>query len=127
LAEQSDVLIVGSGVAGALIAWSLARAGARVTVVEAGPEVDRGAALARLERAAIRVPEAPYESAPYAESPATIKDTYIRQDGPEPFRSTYLRVVGGTTWHWLGTALRLLPSDLELRSRYGIGVDWPLA
>jgi choline dehydrogenase-like flavoprotein len=127
LAEQSDVLIVGSGVAGALIAWSLARAGARVTVVEAGPEVDRGAALARLERAAIRVPEAPYENAPYAESPATIKDTYIRQDGPEPFRSTYLRVVGGTTWHWLGTALRLLPSDLELRSRYGIGVDWPLA
>jgi glycine/D-amino acid oxidase-like deaminating enzyme len=127
LAEQSDVLVIGSGVAGALIAWSLARAGARVTVIEAGPEVDRGVALARLKRAAIRVPEAPYESAPYAESPATIKDTYIRQDGPDPFRSTYLRLVGGTTWHWLGTALRLLPSDLELRSRYGIGIDWPLA
>jgi choline dehydrogenase-like flavoprotein len=46
-------------VAGALIAWSLARAGARVTVIEAGPEIDRGVALARLERAAIRVPEAP--------------------------------------------------------------------
>ena len=127
MAEQSDVLIIGSGVAGALIAWSLARAGARVTVIEAGPEADRGVALARLERAAIRVPEAPYESAPYAESPATIKDTYIRQDGPDPFRSTYLRLVSGTTWQWLGTALRLLPSDLELRSRYGIGVDWPLA
>ena len=127
MAGQSDVVIIGSGVAGALIAWSLARAGARVTVIEAGPEVDRGVALARLKRAAIRVPEAPCESAPYAESPATIKDTYIRQDGPDPFRSTYLRLVGGTTWHWLGTALRLLPSDLELRSRYGIGVDWPLA
>ncbi len=113
MAEQSDVLVIGSGVAGALIAWSLARAGARVTVIEAGPEVDRGVALARLKRAAIRVPEAPYESAPYAESPATIKDTYIRQDGPDPFRSTYLRLVGGTTWHWLGTALRLLPSDLR--------------
>ena len=127
MAEESDVLVIGSGVAGALIAWSLARAGARVTVIEAGPEVDRGVALARLKRAAIRVPEAPYESVPYAESPATIKDTYIRQDGPDPFRSTYLRLVGGTTWHWLGTALRLLPSDLELRSRYGMGVDWPLA
>jgi choline dehydrogenase-like flavoprotein len=57
--------------------------------------------------------------APYAESPATIGDSYIRQDGPDPFRSTYLRQVGGTTWHWLGTALRLLPSDLELQSRYG--------
>ena len=127
MTEQSDVVIVGSGVAGALIAWSLARAGARVTVVEAGPEVDRGVALKRFEQAAIRVPEAPYEGSPHAESPATIKDSYIRQDGPDPFRSTYLRVVGGTTWHWLGTALRLLPSDLELRSRYGVGVDWPLA
>jgi choline dehydrogenase-like flavoprotein len=97
-----------------------------VTVVEAGPQVDRGVALNRLERAAVRVPEAPYEIAPYAESPATIKDTYIQQDGPDPFRSTYLRLVGGTTWHWLGTALRLLPSDLELRSRYGVGEDWPL-
>ncbi len=64
--------------AGALIGWGLARAGARVTIIEAGPEVDRGVALARLKRAAIRVPEAPYESAPYAERPATIKDTYSR-------------------------------------------------
>src|SRR4051812_5355213 len=109
-ARQSAVLIVGAGVAGALIAYSLAGAGARVAVVEAGPQVDRGVALNRLERAAIRVPEAPYEMAPYAESPTTIKDTYIRQDGPDPFRSTYLRLVGGTTCHWLGTALRLLPS-----------------
>jgi glucose dehydrogenase len=127
LTEQSDVLIVGAGVAGALIAWSLARAGARVTIVEAGPHVDRRAALVRFEQSAVRVPEAPYESAPYAESPATIRDTYIRQDGPDPFRSTYLRLVGGTTWHWLGTALRLLPSDLQLRSRYGVGADWPFA
>lgn len=120
-------MIVGAGVAGALIAWSLARAGARVTIVEAGPHVDRGAALARFKQSAVRVPEAPYESGPYAESPATIRDTYIRQDGPDPFRSTYLRLVGGTTWHWLGTALRLLPSDLQLRSRYGVGADWPFA
>lgn len=126
MTEQTDVLIVGAGVAGALMAWSLADAGAQVTIVEAGPHVDRGVAVQRLERAPVRVPEAPYEMAPYAESPATIKDTYIRQAGPDPFRSTYLRLVGGTTWHWLGTALRLLPSDLELQSRYGVGADWPL-
>jgi choline dehydrogenase-like flavoprotein len=126
VAEESDVLIVGSGVAGALIAWSLARTGARVMIVEAGPRVERGAALERYEQAVVRVPEAPYASAPHAESPATIHDTYIRQDGPDPFRSIYLRQVGGTTWHWLGTALRLLPSDLMLRSRHGVGADWPL-
>jgi choline dehydrogenase-like flavoprotein len=127
MAEESDVLIVGAGVAGALIAWRLARAGARVTVVEAGPEVDRAGAVERFKQAAARVPEAPYRMRPHAEYPATINDTYIRQDGPEPFRSTYLRQVGGTTWHWLGTTLRLLPHDLELRSRYGVGVDWPLS
>jgi choline dehydrogenase-like flavoprotein len=127
LSEQSDILIVGSGVAGALIAYSLARAGARVTVVEAGPRVDRGIAVDRLKGSAVRVPEAPYESGPHAESPATIADKYIRQDGPDPFRSTYLRLVGGTTWHWLGTSLRLLPSDLELQNRYGVGANWPLA
>jgi choline dehydrogenase-like flavoprotein len=97
-----------------------------VTVVEAGPHVDRSAALKRFKQSAVRVPEAPYEAGPHAESPATVQDTYIRQDGPDLFRSTYLRVVGGTTWHWLGTALRLLPSDLELQSRYGVGADWPL-
>ena len=127
MADESDVLIVGAGVAGSLIAWRLARTGARVTIVEAGPEVDRGTAVDRYKQAAVRVPEAPYRMRPYAEYPATIDDTYIRQDGPEPFRSTYLRQVGGTTWHWLGTALRLLPHDLELRSRYGVGVDWPLS
>lgn len=126
MSEATDVLIVGAGVAGALTAWRLAKAGLRVTVVEAGPRVDRTIALERFRRTAVRVPEAPYQAVPYAGRPATINDTYIRQDGPDPFRSGYLRQVGGTTWHWLGTSLRLLPSDLELQSRYGIGTDWPL-
>jgi len=126
LTQQSDVLIVGAGVAGALVGCNLARAGAKVTIVEAGPHVDRAAAVERLNKSALRVPEAPYETSPHAQSPATINDTYIRQDGPDPFRSTYLRLVGGTTWHWLGTTLRLLPSDFALQSRYGVGVDWPL-
>lgn len=126
MAEHSEVVIVGAGVAGALIAWRLATAGVRVTVVEAGPRVDRSAAVERFRASAIRVPESPYEAAPHAGRPATINDTYIRQDGPDPFRSGYLRQVGGTTWHWLGTAVRLLPSDFELKSRYGIGVDWPM-
>ena len=35
--------------------------------------------------------------------------------------------MGGTTWHWLGTALRFVPDDFRLRSRFGVGIDWPIS
>jgi choline dehydrogenase-like flavoprotein len=46
---------------------------------------------------------------------------------PLPLLSTYERLVGGTTWHWLGTCLRLLPSDLRMKTLYDHGTDWPIA
>ena len=38
----ADVVIVGSGVAGAITGYTLARAGVKVLILEAGPRVDRG-------------------------------------------------------------------------------------
>ena len=35
--------------------------------------------------------------------------------------------VGGGTNCWWGQALRLLPSDFEMRSKYGVLQDWPLS
>ncbi len=127
MSHQNDIVVVGAGVAGALVAWSLARRGLAVTLVEAGPDIDRSVALEKFRHAAIRVPESPYPNSAHADRPATIQDQYLRQEGPDPMRSTFLRQVGGTTWHWLGTALRLLPSDFELHSRHGVGIDWPLS
>lgn len=40
-----DVVIVGSGVAGALIGAKLAAAGVKVRILEAGPRTDRTAAV----------------------------------------------------------------------------------
>ena len=36
-----DVAIVGSGISGALIAWTLAQAGVKVIILESGPTVNR--------------------------------------------------------------------------------------
>ena len=47
------------------------------------------------------------------------------QKGPHPFASTYERVAGGTTWHWLGTRLRFIENDFKMRSVYGVERDWP--
>jgi choline dehydrogenase-like flavoprotein len=123
---EADVVVIGSGVAGALMAARLAQAGIRVAILEAGDEVDRATALDRFLRAPIKVPESAYP--PVAEAPHPVAhrlgDWYL-QAGPDAFSSTYLKVVGGTTWHWLGTALRFLPEDFRLRTAYGVGLDWP--
>ena len=69
---QADVVIVGSGVAGALVAERLARAGVRVAILEAGPRIDRGEALWRYFRAPFKTPESPYAATPEADFPLTI-------------------------------------------------------
>ena len=42
------------------------------------------------------------------------------------FSSSYERIGGGTSWHWLGTSLRELENDIRLKTKYGHGYDWPL-
>jgi choline dehydrogenase-like flavoprotein len=124
---EADVIIVGSGISGALLAARLSGAGVKVAILEAGARVDRAEARQRFWNAPIRVPECPYPPTPEAEHPiSNDPDYWYRQAGPSKFKSTYLKVVGGTTWHWLGTCLRFVPSDFRLRTAHGRGLDWPI-
>jgi choline dehydrogenase-like flavoprotein len=148
-----DVVIVGSGVAGAVIAKQLGIAQKRVLILEAGAPIppDINAYMERFFRATAKVPEIPYT--PAVMGPTGLPDparqnvgrqnsimlagpnwrnskiSYAVQTGPLPFGSTYERIAGGTSMHWLGTSLRLLPSDFEMFDRYGksptAGVDRP--
>jgi glucose dehydrogenase len=151
--SRYDVVIVGAGIAGGIIAHELGRAGKRVLILDAGPAVptNRGQYMENFFLAAAKTPEAPYP--PLAQEPGTApnprptilglgswKDparSYLLQPMPDPthapknlpFSSTYERVGGGTTWHWLGTSLRLVPHDLKMYSTYkvfGPWADWPL-
>ncbi len=125
---KADVVIVGAGVAGTMAAYRLARSGARVLLLDAGPRVDRDQALETFRQAPIKVPESPYPRVSHAPSPSVLDPNgYYVQAGPDVFKSTYLRLVGGTTWHWLGTTLRMLPADLRMKTLYGVGADWPLS
>ena len=124
----ADVLIVGSGIAGALLAARLAAKGVNVIIMEAGASVDRAQAVQTFAKALVKVPESAYPPVPQAVHPLTHQPTgWYQQSGPDLFKSTYLKVVGGTTWHWLGTCLRLLPSDFALHTHFGRGVDWPIS
>lgn len=125
---QSDIVVVGSGVAGALAAARLAKVGLRVIILEAGKPVDRAQAVQNFWKAAIQVPECAYPIQSEAIHPTTDRlGDWYQQEGPDFFKSTYLKVTGGTTWHWLGTCLRLLPSDFQTQTLHGRGVDWPIS
>ena len=141
-----DAVIVGSGFAGANMAWLLARAGKRVLVLEAGPGLDttHGELLERYTLATIKTPTAPYPpdagaldpSRTNAPRPTTEALLFAWNDparsylehapGSLPFGSTSERLAGGTGNHWMGTAIRMDGADFSLRSTYGHGLDWPL-
>lgn len=127
--DLRDVVVIGSGVCGALAAWRLAEAGARVLILEAGesgpPRVELVGAYAT---AAFKTPGSPYKGRDgdvKAPSPNGETDYYV-QDSGDRFKSTYERRLGGSTWHWLGNVPRLLPNDFRMKSTYGVGVDWPI-
>lgn len=126
-APDHDFVVVGSGVAGALLARELAQAGLRVCILEAGGKIERGEAVHRYREAMVRDLAAPYPRWPWAPIPdAGNAAAYFGNKSEPEYRPSYLKQVGGTTWHWTGMTPRFLPADFELHSRYGVGIDWPI-
>jgi choline dehydrogenase-like flavoprotein len=134
-AAEYDVVIVGAGVNGALSAKRLTQAGLRVLVLEAGPETawtfdGYTRHLNHFFTAWSKNAESAWPPAANAPQPDTADvrggGGYFLQRGPNPYASSYSRLLGGSTLHWLGVCLRMLPEDFELRSRYGVGRDWPI-
>src|SRR5262245_60891221 len=162
-----DVVSVGAGIAGALVAWKLGSQGVKVIVLESGP------ANQNLAQRQSYVDQFKISGAPYPLRQAALKNydfftnnTNYYQEQPQPrpaqgpmgsqtgtepfseydiistdvvnrgdwFQSNYERQMGGATWHWLGTSLRLLPNDFQLKSAYNPTVpggltayDWPIS
>lgn len=107
---DADVIIIGSGVMGGLLATRLLQAGKSVIIVEAGPRVTRQEIVERFRNSPFKMSltnmklqgvGSPYPDLPYV--PSTYGD-YLQQVGPVKYPTKYLRVVGGTTWHF-GSAL----------------------
>jgi choline dehydrogenase-like flavoprotein len=144
--ERFDVVIVGAGIAGALVAKRLVAARKRVLLMEAGQgfHLEGDAAyrdyqkfVQRYYANPIKVPNSPYPPNPNAPSQDCAQagspqwrfpgSGYFVQQGNLPLSSDYLRAQGGTTLHWTGCAIRMLPNDFQLYSKYGQGVDWPIS
>ena len=140
---EYDVVVVGAGVAGAIVAKELSERGKKVLIVEAGSSKDLTLAgyqvyIDTFYAAAEKDNNSPFPRNPNAPSPRSTDVSkltpgeidasgYLVQKGPLALDSTYTRATGGTTMHWEAKTPRMLPEDFTLRSTYGQGLDWPIS
>ncbi|HEY0715065.1 MAG TPA: GMC family oxidoreductase [Polyangia bacterium] len=116
--QSAKFVVVGGGVAGALVADRLGHANHSVILLEAGSRVNRDDAASALATSPTRSLSSPYKDTHFDFAPF--------RDRLDPFKSTYMRRLGGSTWHWQGSTPRMIPSDFRMRSLYGVGHDWPI-
>lgn len=131
--EAADVVIVGSGAAGAMAAYSLTKAGLRCLMLEAGRDYDPQAEVNMLAPES----DAPLRGAgtpdkPFGYFDATVGggwevdgEPYTMRDGAD-FRWYRSRMLGGRTNHWGRHVPRWGAYDFKPFSRDGLGVDWPI-
>ncbi len=112
--EPVDLVVVGAGAGGITLAQRLARAGWRVLILEKGPFWD---------------PDRDWVSDEKGAGPIywTDKRIICGTDPIEMGKNNSGVGVGGSMTHFAGYTPRFHPSDFEVRTRDGVGLDWPLA
>jgi choline dehydrogenase-like flavoprotein len=122
-ADERDVVVVGAGVAGGAIAYTLAKAGARVVLVDQGPEihpVERPILSSDWEFALGRE----WHFDPNVRGLA--QDYPVKATGFDPYM---FNAVGGSTNHYGGFWHRLKPVDFRKGTEHGLesARDWPIS
>jgi choline dehydrogenase-like flavoprotein len=112
--ESVDLLVVGAGAGGGVLAQRLARAGWKVVVLETGPlwNPDRDWVSDEKGSAGLYW---------------TQKRIVSGNDPIDMGKNNSGRGVGGSMTHFAGYTPRLHPSDFEVRTRDGVAVDWPIS
>lgn len=111
--DEVDLVVVGAGAGGSVLAQRLARSGWRVVIIEAGPFW--------------------HPDEDWVSDEAGSHGLYWTQKriigGSDPIelgKNNSGRGVGGSMVHYAGYTPRFHPSDFATFSRDGVGADWPI-
>ncbi|MCV7399304.1 GMC family oxidoreductase [Mycobacterium fragae] len=112
--EEVDLVIVGAGAGGSVLAQRLARAGWRIVILEAGP---------------FWHPDEDWVSDEAGSHQLywTQKRIIGGSDPQELGKNNSGRGVGGSMIHYAGYTPRFHPSDFETFTRDRVGADWPIS
>lgn len=111
--ETVDAVVIGTGAGGAPLLARLAAAGLKVVALEAGKHWNPATDFATDEKA--------------QEKLFWTDERLSAGNDPLPFGSNNSGTgVGGSTLHYTAYTPRAQPDDLQLRTDFGVGEDWPL-
>jgi choline dehydrogenase-like flavoprotein len=111
--EKVDVVIVGAGASGSVYAATMAKAGKKVVLLEAGPDWQLGDLISSDIWGRRIKPAGP----PFL------------LEGKNPFGYVYQAGwgVGGAALHYFANFPRLMPNDFKVKTEHGKGLDWPIS
>lgn len=133
--QEYDVLIIGSGAAGGMAAYTLTQKGVKCLMLEAGPLVD----FTR-QRGMKPVYELPYRGfgkpgrlshvlqANEFNANQWVDETQVpyTHDPKEPYNWVRVRFVGGKSMFWARMSFRLSDYEFKAKDHDGFGENWPI-
>lgn len=120
--RHTEALIVGAGLAGAVMAARLAKAGIGVTCLEQGRRWNREDYRGNRDDWEISA-LGPWHASPVVRRS---EDDYPVEDGAAEMKPQMFNGVGGSTILYGAHWMRFLPSDFRVRTLDGVADDWPL-
>ncbi|HEU4690802.1 MAG TPA: GMC family oxidoreductase [Vicinamibacterales bacterium] len=122
--DRADVVVIGSGAAGAALTWRLATRGASVVCLEQGDWLRPGDFASERHDCEASLRRGPYTLFP--NDRGRPEDYPVTTSGAGPSAVVMWNGVGGSTVHWEGHFPRFHPSDFAVRQLDGVADDWPI-
>ncbi len=121
--DRTDVLVIGAGPSGSVVAHTLSARGFKVVCLEQGDWINPADLPANFPEWELLVQDRWHHDPNVRRRPAD----YPIDDGPADLHPVMLSAVGGTSVYYGAQWHRLLPSDFRVRTLDGVASDWPIS